>query len=406
MKTFFLNALFLLLMLAPTSLWADWPDRVFEISVFNEARLSNNYFPVTAFFNNPLVIDLNNMAQALTADGLVISASASNRIEINLAPTPQVKAGLFWGSEIYGFTTVPDALIALLANGTGSSGSTSTGSWNPQNFKGDVFADMGAWAGFHWGKWRLTVRPAYYIPLLHIDDINASYTVSTSALTGTTATTQASIPIYSVIPLPNSSTVGTYSPMSSVQLGQILGTGGIDLSADLQYELFPWLTLGGRLVNFPIQPARLDQGSILQATETLTTVDPSTNSGSPFKTTSTSSWTQALGTISLIRPFEARAVVSLYPFSDPWLAFTPSLGVGVWNGIYLNGGLKLLIDGRHWAHLSFNSDYQYGLWSQTVGMGFNVRLFEVDLAVGGTSTDFVQSFTDGVIAAVDVKLGF
>ncbi len=406
MKTFFLNALFLLLMLAPASLWADWPDRVFEISVFNEARLSNNYFPVTAFFNNPLVVDLNNMAQALTAEGLVISASASNRIEINLAPSPQFKAGLFWGSEIYGFTTVPDALIALLANGTGASGSTNTGAWNPQNFKGDVFADMGAWAGFHWGKWHLTVRPAYYIPLLHIDDINASYTVSTSPLTGTTATTQASIPIYSVIPLPNSSTAGTYSPLSSVSVGQILSSGGIDLSADLQYELFPWLTLGGRVVNFPIQQARLDQGSILQATETVTTVDPSTNSGNPFKTTSTSSWTQTLGTISVIRPFEARAVVSLYPFSDPWLSFTPSLGVGVWNGVYLNGGLNMVIDGRHWAHLSFNSDYQYGLWSQTVGLGLNVRLFEVDLAVGGTSTDFVQSFTDGVMAAVDVKLGF
>ena len=376
--------------------WADWPDRVVELAVHSEVRFSNNYFPLSAFFNSPLVIALNNMSQALSTEGLTVSTMLNNQVSLSFAPTNTLNFGLFQSAQVYGLTTIPAALISLLGNGTGATGSTSSGSWTPQNFKGDVFTDVGLKAGWSWKKWHFGVSPAYFIPLLHIDNINASYTVATSS-SGTTAVTQASIPIYSVLGLPNS-TSSTFGPVQF--------SGGFDLTAEADYSLYPWLTVGGRLVNLPLIPAQMTQGTILQATETMTTVDPSTNSGNPIKTTSTSSWTQTLGSISVIRPFEARGVVSWYPFNSPWLDVTPSLGVGVWSGLYLDGGLKVVIDGRHWAHVSLNSDYQYGLWSQSVGFGFNVRLFELDFAIGGTSTDFTQSFTDGLMGAVDVKLGF
>ena len=396
MKIFPLVVAFFLGLFLSSSLWAEWPDRVVELDVHSEAGISNNYFPISAFFNNPLVVDFNAMAQTLNPEGFTVSTLANSQVRLSITPTNDLQFGLFGGAEIYGLATIPEAILSFLANGTGPNGSTSSAGWTPQNFKGDVFFDFGLNAGLKWKKWHFSLSPTYFVPLLHIDAINVSYSLSTSS-SGTTAITQATIPVYSVVGLPNS----TSSTIGPPQI-----SGGFDLTAEADYAFYPWLTVGGRLVNLPLVPAQMTQGSILQATETVTTVDPSTNSGNPFKTTSTSSWTQTLGTISVIRPFEARAVVSLYPFSDPWLSFTPSLGVGVWNGVYLIGGLKMVIDGRHWAHLSFNSDYQYGLWSQMVGLGLNVRLFEVDLAVGGTSTDFVQSFTDGVMAAVDVKLGF
>ncbi len=402
MKTLFGIAIFLL----TSSLWADWPDRIVELGVHAEAHVGNNYFPVTAFFNNPLVIDLNNMASTLGDSGLLLPTSVATRVYLTITPSKFVQGGLSWGTEVYGLTSVPGALISLLANGNGSSSSSTTsGTWDPQTLKGDVYTDLGVWAGVTWNKWHFIVRPAYYVPLLHIGNINATYSITTSPTGGTTATTQANIPVYGAFPLPNSST-SNYQPLNHLDIGQMLNDGGFDFSAEAEYSLFPWLSVGGLLKNLPLVPGHLSQSSLLQTTQTVTTVDPSTNSGNPLLTTSTYSWNSSTCSVSVIRPFEARAKAILYPFKDPWLSITPTLGIGVWNNPYLDGGLLVTADLRHWAYFQLNSDYQYGLWSQTFGMGFNVRLFELDLALGGTSTDFVKSFTDGVTAAVDVKLGF
>lgn len=398
MKTF--TALTLLLL--STALWADWPDRVVELDVHSEVHVSNNYFPVTAFFNNPLVVDLNDMAQTLSPSGLVVSTSNINRFELNVAPTNTLKFGLFGETQIYGLVSIPDALLSLLANGNGTTGATSSGTWNSQNLKGDIFADVGLKADVKWNKWHFFVQPTYFVPLLHLDNILATYSVTSSPTTGTTGIIQTNIPVYSVAPLPNSSNASNFS----FQPNQLSISGGLDLGLEADYPLFPWLTVGGSLVNLPLLPAQMSQGTLLQTTQTVTTVDPTTNSGNPLKTTSTSAWTQTLGSISVIRPFEARALAVLYPFRDPWLSVKPSLGLGVWGGNYLNGGLAVELNLHHWTFIRLDSDYSYGFWNQTLGLGFNVRLFELDLAVGSMSTDFVKSFTDGVTAAVDVKLGF
>jgi len=376
---------------------AEFPDRIFEVTADVGLSASNNYFPLSDMFQNPMVIDFNAMDKALQSDGFALTAGGTGELGINLRLSPQCRMGLFIGTDATGFTSLPKSLFDLISQGN-TLDQTFSGNLD---MRGDVFAEMGAWFGTRILGFDVTVRPAYYIPIIHVGNSSATYSMQTTSSGAMTANVQANVPVYSIVPL-NSSID------SSSILANLLRCGGVDLTLGAEYPLFNWLALGVDLVHIPIILATLDQRTQFQynASFSMNNLLANYSSNSLYQTSQSSSAVSDTDSTTVARPLDLGVHAVFYPFSTPILSLTPNIGMGIYDGTYMNGGLKAEMNFRGWFVFSLSSQFEDRLWNEQVGMALNMKLFEIDVLVGGQSSDFQSSFTCGVSASVGAKIGY
>jgi hypothetical protein len=372
------------------------PDRIVEVTAQAGVSASNNYFPLSDVFQNPLVIDLDAMAASLPSEGWTLALGGAGEVGINLRPSPYFRLGFFAGAEVTGFANLPQSLFALVSQGNALDQSY-TGSLG---LRGDVFAETGMWFGTRILGLDVTLRPAYYVPLLHVGNSTAAYTLESGSDGSTNATARASVPVYSAVPL--NSTTGI-----SPDLDRLLHSGGVDLGLEAEYPVFKWLTLGIDFVHIPILLARMDQETLFQYDYdfSMSNVLANYSSSSLYQTSQTSSAASSTTPITVARPLDLDFHATIFPFSNPVLSLTPSIGLGVYDGTYINEGLKAELNLGDWFILSLSSQLEDRLWNQELGVDLNLRLFEVDLLVGGQSSDFQASFNSGISASIGIKVG-
>ncbi len=377
--------------------YAEIPARFFETTFEVGMSASNDYFPLSAIYQNPLVIDFGAMANALPSDGFTLAAGETSEMGFNLRLSPKFRMGLFFGTEATGFASLPQSLFALISQGN-TLDQTYAGNLDT---RGDIFAETGAWFGTRLFGVDLTVRPAYYVPILHIGDSSATYTVRSSSDGTTTANVQATIPVYSAIPL-NTPIDG------SAALGNLLRSGGVDLTLGAEYPLLKWLTLGVDMVHIPIVLATLNQRTVYQSDFSLSMNDLMANysSSSLYQTSQSSSSVSDTSSITVARPFELGTHAIFYPFSSPIVSLTPSVGIGMYDGTYMNAGLKTELNLGNCLILYLSSQLLDRLWNQQVGLNLNLRLLELDFLVGSQSSDFKSSFDSGISATLGMKFGY
>jgi hypothetical protein len=106
-----------------------------------------------------------------------------------------------------------------------------------------------------------------------------------------------------------------------------------------------------------------------------------------------------------MRPIELGIHAVYYPFRSHILSLTPNIGLGIYDGNYMNAGLKAEANLGNWIVLFLQSQLEDRLWNQEVGLNINIGLIELDLLVGGQSSDFSTSFTCGVTGSLGMKIG-
>ena len=163
---------------------------------------------------------------------------------------------------------------------------------------------------------------------------------------------------------------------------------GFDLSLEAEYALFPFLDVGGSFSHIPFAPAKLTNemkmgirpfnidmdgetligGGDPEISE-LEFEDPVFNSGVEKK---------------VYRPLRFDVYARYKPFNSELLVVKPNIGFsaninqGDEKG-YFNAGLELDLNLINLLTLYLGSGYQEEVWRQRIGLGLNLRAFELDL---------------------------
>lgn len=393
--------IFLVGLLATT--WADKPRRVFELGFDVNIAASNNYIGLTDLMTETLVIDLDQISKDLSGSGFRVAAEGGADFFMNLN-LKKLQLGLFTNIQASGFSSLPGSLFELIAEGN----EIDKAYKGDLQMWGDLNLEMGAKAGTKIdtpiGPVQIMIEPVYYMPLLHLHKPTASYMFETKNDGTIVASGTAEIPIYSVISLENIDG----SPNFGGAVGNLFASGGLDLSLTGDYQLYPFLSVGGSLTQVPIVPARMKNRSLLKAkfsVETLSVLE-SIDSGDPVTTTEDSEFVYDSEDILFVRPFKIGAHAAYQPFGK-LLTVAPNLGLGYYNSLFMEFGLEGKLNLANIFIFSLSTAYEDLVWKEQVGLILNFRVVELQLLVGSYSPSFLKSFTlAGVGATLGMRIGF
>lgn len=388
-----------ILCLSFTATWASAiPDRLFELGTDATIGVGNSYFAFEDFFQPTLVIDLNEMADSFSDQGLAFSTDAKLKSFFNLNLSEDFRLGFFFQTGASGYSNIPKAFFELAAQGN-ELDKTYKG---VMNLRGDLTAELGASFGTQLFGFNTTVGTSYFIPLVHLEKPTAQYTFKTSSDGKLMANVDADIPVYAVSPLEEG------LDMNSA-LTNLFKSGGLDFSVAADYPLLPgFLIVGGELQNIPLWPARLVDRTLMKATMEFTMNDLANNfdSGSLTQTDSSQSWESDKAPINVLRPFKMGTHAVFTPLGDPILAVIPNLGVGVYGDVYPEFGLMAEANLWKWLIFRLGTQFEDRLWKQKAALNINVWLLEIDLGIAGQSQEIGNSFGSGVSANVGFRVGF
>jgi hypothetical protein len=391
--------------LIASAAFAQIPRRVVELG--NDLRLgaSNNYLTLNDVFQETLVIDLNELAARTALTGFCVNADAGADFFLNLALPKDLGVGLFLGSSVYAFSSLPAELFQLLSKGN-QIGTESAGS---MRLLGDVFVEVGAKASKGLGPWTFSLSPAFFMPAAHIDNPTASYSLIANADGTVAANAQANIPIYSAVSIDS---LAQGLDFQAIATG-ILNSGGLDASLGASYQLLPELRLGATLAHVPIVPATLRNRLLVTASADASLDDLLGSFGTAaeadmFAYESESAMVYDAQSVQVMRPFKFGVQAVYVPAALKFLTVSGNLALGAYQGAaYMDLGVKARADLANILIAYVSTAYEDRIWRNELGLALNLRILELDFTAGLQSAEFLTSFMgSGFYAALGSRVGF
>jgi hypothetical protein len=269
-----------------------------------------------------------------------------------------------------------DTLLSLLANG--NAGNTSlNGSFS---LSGAVFADVGFHRYFDTNKWRVDVRPAWFLPLLYLPQSEVSFIFDTedSVTLGVDGAATAYLPI-------NQNKSG---------IGMLNNAGGLDFSASVEYALFPILDIAVSLTHIPFMPARLTNKVSASIKENIldnvSLVDILTNPDS-LSLDFSPDYSASSAEIYVTRPFNLNTWLLYRPFRTDFLTVKPNIGFTTntpAGATYFNIGLELEMNVARTFFLRARSGLEDGIWKHGAGLGLNLHIIQLNIEAAITSQEY------------------
>jgi hypothetical protein len=378
----------------------DQPDKPFsfarqrvEFGIDVGAGIDNDLIGIGDIFKKEIVIDLNKLYGTISDTGLNINVDVAAGLFLNIKNI-EIMEGL-WD---FGFSlgvdgrvnlNVPKSIFTFISKGNADqhyfNGLISA--------SGGVFANVGLVGSAKFGKLRVGLKPVMYAPLLFIPRSGISYTLNTEES----------------ISFSSSGDIRIYSPF--VENGEL--KFGVDLSANGEYALFPFLDVGGSLSSIPLVPAAMENGmmyslkmdepfnvttaDLLEGTvKSLPDID--IDEGKPF--------TQK---VNVFRPLRFDIYARYKPFNSEFLVIKPNIGFSVdinnEEGFF-NAGVEAQLNlFNEMLMINLGTHYTDSVWMHRLGLALNFRAFELDLSGALRSESFAGSF-QGHGFNVDLGLRF
>jgi hypothetical protein len=313
-----------------------------------------------------------------------------------------INPGQRWGGG-FGFKSmgrfdvnIPKAFLDLIAEGN-ENHRKSSGEFV---ISGGAFTEIGlnthATLPFLDGKLTLGLDPAFYIPMVYIPRSGINYTLDTTDRIMVSAGGRFLM----------------YMPLNldSINVGDIFGAGGLDLSLSAEYALFSRLDLGFSVSHIPLAPAHLSGGyefnlpyTTIIDIDDVTTLEldnlievPELTGGGDFV---------SLPDRRIFRPLRFDFYHIFRPFYSDILSVRPNIGFTVLNAsekAYFNMGFRVTMALARLFALYVDSGREEGLWQHKLGFALNLRIFELDLEAGLRSQSYRTSW---MAAGAVVKLG-
>lgn len=416
------------------SLFAEnkFKDRFIELYADASANASNNGLSMSEIFVKDVVIDLTKLADSLPDSGYKASMTATPLLGLKLNLSA-FTIDFSIGATVDEYLQIGKSYFDILGHGYDYTQYTKE---NPLSFDINSTTDAFVYGkfdiGFNVKKFKIVAKPTLFVPMFHATPEKGTMTFTNLEDGTISAEVSQTIAIYSVAEATyNNGTLDFFDSMNVSDFGY-----GFDMGATVSYELNDKLnfTVNTRV---PIIPGQLKHATKLtfdaaynanaedfvkgqfydseKTSASITTSDGKNydlmNSEEDYSDMNLS-WINADYKIHRPFKFEGYATFNL----NSSLAFTGGAGLGVVHpfssdaseiSVYPEyfAGANLSLGGVVNAHVS--TEYMDRIFKHEVGLGFNIRILELNAGISLQSTDFKTSFTmSGLGSYVTLAIGF
>lgn len=397
--------------------------RYFEIGTDLDFSFSQNTFGLTEVMVKNLEVDLTEMADAMGDDGLVFAFGTKNKTFVNLDLKNNKGFGFYFGIDGSGKFSTGKGLFDFLGYGN-TDGKINTS----LSIQSEMFLETGANFKTKIKDFGWNFKTAYYIPVYYIPYTKMKMNVSTRDAGYTLrAYGSTDLDVYSNFDFrkvfdENFSFLGTSEFMTSLEndIATILSSGGLSFGAECEYQLFNTLCLGaytdipviaGRLKYKTSGSAKMEAtlGTVLDSASEKKDLDKTFSKEVKLNETEKSSY-------SVRKPMRFGAEAAWRPFGS-WCTFRPLLGLAFRNpfGDDFSAGESVFLEYELRAEmavlyvLKFNlaSLYRNEIFAQQFGIGFNFRVFEINVDFATCGADYAKTWDlSGIEAHVGLRFGF
>ena len=396
MKKFFLS-IFILFFLISSAAGYNWFDeRYFELSVGAKYGISNNSMQINDILTKNVVIDLKKIASDMPSEGWTIDSYFVPEIAFKLN-LRKFQIGLTTGADFWSSGSVSKDLFNYLGNGNSLYQIVGIS----QYINIDAFAYEEISIGFKVKEFKITAKPTFFVPVLHVGSSNGVLNVTNYSDGSLKVDYKSDLEIYSAFDI---SSGGNISP----------GVG-FDLGVSVTYPLFDFLVLTGN-ARIPIIPGRLAYRTI-QTTKLnfSTSMDKIVNGSLGDNNFSTSHDDSSSVSYFINRPMKFSAFADFSPFGD-WIIFTGGLGIGFrhpftddidsfeyFGEYYIAGTLKFM----EILKFKFSTEYYEKLFIHQFVFSANARILEFEFGINAQGAGFSKSCSGGGVGGLfAIKLGY
>jgi hypothetical protein len=384
------------------------PDRLVEFGVDMEGGFGNSLLRVKDIFNfrKTLLVNFSTISPGkLYFDS---KAAVSTFVNVNvikdLGRIDSMNFGVFAGAEIDAYLSAREEFTRLLRYGNAGARSTDA----EMSAGASVFVDTGIRADAGIGKFRFTVKPAAFSPLLYIPPPDMYAAFSTTD-TGIDFAALANIDIYSAFSLE-----GLFGEGGG-ETGKLDIPLGFDISLEGTYAILPSLDLGLTIDHIPLYPAELHyrtrqefsmKGGWANIYDTLTQGD------FDFPEPETRQIFTDNASFKAFRPLRADFFVEYRPAVADVLVLRPNLGLSAltifgYDTVCVNAGLEVQLNIINMFSFSMGTGYEERLWKHSLGFRMNFRAIELNARLAIWGPDIINSFRGkGLGAGLGIRMGF
>jgi hypothetical protein len=359
-----------------------------------EAGFSNNLIGAPDILQETIRINGAELAARAAEEGVMLNTDVKFRNALNFNGKSK-GFGLFFEAQGRLDTKVPESLLSLLAHGNAENPQAS-GSFT---VSGAVFAEAGFHHYFDINKWRINIRPSWFVPLVYVPRSDVSFLFET----------ENNITVETV------GTVTAYLPVNLNESGiaMINNFGGADFSTSVEYALFPILDIGLGLTHIPFMPARLSNKVSASIEERIldnvSIIDLIKDPGS-LKLNFSPDYSLDSAEIYVTRPFNLNMWFLYRPFRTDILTVKPNVGLTTntpAEETYINVGLEVELNVERLLFLRLHSGLEDGIWRHGVGLGINLGLIQLDVNAALASQEYLPSWNGrGLSVGAGLHLGF
>lgn len=388
---------FILISLFSSAFAYNWfDDRYFELSVGSKFGLSNNSLQIGDFLKKDVVIDLKKLAEQMPENGWTLNSYLLPEVSLRLN-LRKVQIALTSGTEVWSEGNVSKDLFNYIGKGNSLYQTVNIS----QKINADAFAFEEISVGFNIKKFKIVVKPAFFMPVFHAGSSNGLLKMNNLSDGSFNIDYSSDIEIYSAFAISGG--------------GGFKGGLGFDLGGSLSYPLFDFLTLTGN-IRVPLVPGRLKYKTVQTTSLNFTTTVDKIINGNLGENNFSSSHGDSQSADYLInRPMKFSAAADFTPFGK-WLVFTGGLGLGFrhpftndkdsfefFGEYYLAASLRLL----NILKFTFSSEYYEKLFIHQLAFSANARILELVFGLNAQSTDFLKSCSGGGLGGLfAVKIGY
>lgn len=389
-------------------LYGEKPYRSAELGGNIDAAFANNYFGSSDIFNfqNKVLLDFRQKP----LENFALNADIGADFFFNINIGERLSFGLFAGVDAAMYAEVSKSLFSLLGQGNSQAHSFSGNAL----LGGSAYADAGVKVGARTGALRLTVKPAMYVPLFYLPNPSIAYSVDTAENT-IDMKVGINMKVFTLVPLGDD---------LSINVGDVLerigsDSKGFDLAVEGVYTVRQELDLGLALTHIPLFPARLHHYrlwdmsytfapesffDLLQGDGNITDALIEEGGATSSAGRNVSFW--------VFRPFRIDLYAEYKPAGVNLFVLRPNIGFSLltiygYDKVCFNIGLEGQLHLGRLFGFSVSSGYTERVWEHALGMGVNLRVFELDVKAAMRGTSYASSFNgDGIGVSVGFRVGF
>jgi hypothetical protein len=390
--SFILVCLFILPCVYANDNFSVFGNRTFEFSLMNfDIGFSNDYIGTKDIFKETVVIDLDEFEKGF-----------NTTFGLGLTPFYFSYHNKSWG---FGLATGLEATGAMSLSGKLLSFGETKNDDGISEVNGALFAEIGIPAFFHFDRFKIKVRPAFYYPLLYTTS-NITYVKEGNVLN-------------------LGYEINAYMSFAAdADDFRLTASNGVDIHIGVEYPLSEMLGLsnllffldfdvGLDLINIPLIPAKMKD--YMTITGSIGSDKPLNFFGDDgmdeFASINDGAENKSDGNKSVYRPFKAHAWAAWRPLGINLITITPTLGFAI-NPLYVEpasfeGGIKGRLNLFNLFSATLGIGHYDRLWKNSLDLALNIKLYEVNFGINLQSPDFAKSFTGaGFGASLSMKFGW